>query len=476
MINKHGIYFWVIPSGLDLQELLEKYPPAFKKKKFKIDVFYYIIDLITARTYKSTSDQFGGYVNINSAYFRNFHHDYKEYLEYLKIHGIIDTDYYIPEEKSYGYCINLGTIDFECPFQEIPIKDNVIRAKIESDQFYKVLFSPGATNYSYLSKWFNPLLKIDAKRARKILEKLYADVEANKEKYKPKELTKARNKLLKNLSVIEELEAQHFYCDVDNNIGRFHSNLTNLKKELRSCITYDGQKLVNIDVRNSQPFLSTCLLEAKFWSNEHHGLNIYKIPTAMNIIAGYKIPKQDITIHGIQAYEHMDELKHSIKQYTMCVTFLLKSLNKDHMEYISFAKSSIFYKKVHKKIYPGESFDKRKVKSSFFQYIYSSNKQDYWEEKKLISKAFPSVTRLFKFLKQEDYVLLSHIMQRLESILIIEVVSRRIAAEKPNLPFYTVHDSIATIPSEVDYIKQVIKEEFNNYLGIVPKLGIERWD
>lgn len=475
MINKQGIYFWVIPSKLSISSLLEQHPPTFKRK-VKIDVFYHIIDLITARMYKSTSEQFWGFVDIHSDHFLRFHHDYKEYIEYLKIHRIIDTNYYIPDEKSYGYCINLGTIDFDCPFIEIPIKDKLLRAKIESDRYEKEIFSPGATSYSYLGKWFNPLLKIDAKKARKILVKMYHEVEANKENYKPKELTKAHNKLMKNLGVIEELEAQHFYCDLDNNIGRFHSNLTNLKKELRSCITYDGQKLVNIDVRNSQPFLSTCLLRADFWTYGHHGLNIYKMPSAMNIIAGYKVPKQDIKIHGIQSYEHIDELMDSIKQYTMSVTFMLKSLNKDHMEYISFAKSSIFYKKVHKKIYPGESFDKRKVKSSFFQYIYSSNEQDYWEEKKLISKAFPSVTRLFKFLKQEDYVLLSHIMQRLESILIIEVVARRIAAEKPNLPFYTVHDSIATIPSEVNYVKQVIKEEFNNYLGIVPKMGVERWD
>lgn len=475
MINKHGIYFWVIPSGLSIPALLEKHPPTFKKK-VKIDVFYHIIDLITARTYKSTSEQFKGFVSIHSDYFLSFHHDYKEYIEYLKIHDVIDTDYYIPEEKSYGYCINLGSIDFECPFQEIPIKDNVLRTKIESDQFYKEIFSPGATSYSYLCKWFNPSLKIDSKRARKILKKMYADVEENKEHYKPKEIIKAKNKLLKNLQVVEELEAQHFYCDLDNNIGRFHSNLTNLKKELRSCITYNGQKLVNIDVRNSQPFLSTCLLEAKFWSYRHHGLNIFKIPSAMNIIAGYVISKQDIKIQGIQAYQHLDELMDSIKQYTMSVTFLLKSLNKDRMEYISFAKSSKFYKKVFDKIYPGKPFDKGKVKSSFFQFIYSSNKQNYWEEKRLISAAFPTVTKVFKYLKKDDYVLLSHIMQRLESILIIEVVAKRIAAEKPNLPFYTVHDSIATIHSEVAYVKQVIKEEFNNYLGIIPKLGVERWD
>ncbi len=107
------------------------------------------------------------------------------------------------------------------------------------------------------------------------------------------------------------------------------------------------------------------------------------------------------------------------------------------MEYISFAKSSLFYKKVYRKIYPGKLFDKRKVMISLIQYIYFSNKQDYWDEKKLISKAFPSVKRLFEFLNKYYYVLLSQIMKRLESILIIDVVARRIAAEKPNLSFFT---------------------------------------
>lgn len=94
----------------------------------------------------------------------------------------------------------------------------------------------------------------------------------------------------------------------------------------------------------------------------------------------------------------------------------------------------------------------------------------------MISEAFPVATELFEFIKEKDYVLLSHIMQRLESILMIEVISRRIAAEKPNLPLFTVHDSIATIPAEVDYVKKVIKEEFKRYLDIVPKLGLEKWD
>jgi hypothetical protein len=145
------------------------------------------------------------------------------------------------------------------------------------------------------------------------------------------------------------------------------------------------------------------------------------------------------------------------------------------MEYISFCFSSKFYKKVWDKVFPGRQFDKPKAKKIFYQYIYSSNSGYQWEDKVSISQAFPTVSDFFHLLKHPDYVLLSHIMQRLESIVMIEVVSRRIAAEKPGIPIFTIHDSIATLPEEVDYIKQVIKEEFKRYLDLNVKLGRENW-
>jgi hypothetical protein len=52
---------------------------------------------------------------------------------------------------------------------------------------------------------------------------------------------------------------------VDPNVHRFHSNLTCMKSIYRNLLTYDGQKLVSIDIKNSQPYLSTKLLDPKFW-------------------------------------------------------------------------------------------------------------------------------------------------------------------------------------------------------------------
>ena len=38
-----------------------------------------------------------------------------------------------------------------------------------------------------------------------------------------------------------------------------------MKKEIRNFITYQGERLVSIDIKNSQPFFSRVLLTASFW-------------------------------------------------------------------------------------------------------------------------------------------------------------------------------------------------------------------
>ncbi len=49
----------------------------------------------------------------------------------------------------------------------------------------------------------------------------------------------------KALRAVKKLANGAFYYNVDENIGRFHSNLTNIKKDLRKYISYNRERLVN---------------------------------------------------------------------------------------------------------------------------------------------------------------------------------------------------------------------------------------
>jgi hypothetical protein len=49
-----------------------------------------------------------------------------------------------------------------------------------------------------------------------------------------------------NIHNIERIKIQDFYMSVDENVHRFHSNLTCKKSIYRNLLTYAGQKLVSL--------------------------------------------------------------------------------------------------------------------------------------------------------------------------------------------------------------------------------------
>lgn len=49
--------------------------------------------------------------------------------------------------------------------------------------------------------------------------------------------------------------------------SRVHTNLTNLKREFRHFLKYDGNHLMELDIRNSQPLIATTLIK-KYWQRE----------------------------------------------------------------------------------------------------------------------------------------------------------------------------------------------------------------
>jgi len=60
-------------------------------------------------------------------------------------------------------------------------------------------------------------------------------------------------------SITRIMNGDIFYS-IDNTSKRFHSNVTNLDKELRPYLRINNERLVNADIKNSQPYLSTIIL------------------------------------------------------------------------------------------------------------------------------------------------------------------------------------------------------------------------
>ena len=62
------------------------------------------------------------------------------------------------------------------------------------------------------------------------------------------------------LMATDQIRDKHFWWKRDD-YGRFHSNLTNLKSELRHFLNIERERLVGVDINNSQPLCMGVLLK-----------------------------------------------------------------------------------------------------------------------------------------------------------------------------------------------------------------------
>ncbi len=448
---------WVIPGSIDMEGILKKSPPDFK---YKIDYFYYIIDTITEASDLEDLDNNAGFVNLEAKRLQAFNHNYGKYIEYL-LGKVIRRDGYIVGKKSFGYCISVKHA--EAGLQAIPIKDFIARKNLKQEYAEKKKSSGiKGKKYDYLTKWFNSQLKIDGEKARGKVEELFPPLTGairGTKKGKPSRTSKR----YKSLVAIEKFEKQQFYNSVDVNIGRFHSNIANIKKELRQFITYNGQQLVNVDIKNSQPLFSTILLTRGFYNNSSKTINIYNIPSVLPLINNTTNINKTITI---------------IDHYIMIVESSESINGKGFQKYIDLVNSDDFYRRMASIIAPNKPYDKAEMKTMMFMVFFSSNRfigQPQAHFKRLFKANFPEVYEVFVKLKRKNHAALSHVLQRIESTVIVERSAKRIGEEQPNLPIFTVHDSIATIKGNEEYVSQIIQEEIYDYAGVKAQIGFELW-
>lgn len=448
---------WEIPSSIDLAGFLKKHPPDFK---YKIDHFYFIIDYICKGMEREDLDGNRGFINLNAQKLQKANHSYKKYIDHLLKHRFLKTDMkYIVGKKSSGFMIN-GYLTHKSSLKQIDIKDLVCNKKqiAEAKEQQKEL-KEAAKIHPHLTQWFNEKLQIDVQGAEEKVEELFP-VQTGPIRGKRKGKASRLTKRYKAIQSIHKFANQEFYYGVDENVGRFHSNLTNIKRELRHYITYDGQKLVNVDIKSAQPLFSTLLLDEAFWNKKGELLSINHFPSIIQLLSissSYSISSTII----------------------MLVKTLQRIDNKLFNQYLSFVHSGEFYKKISELFYPQAAFDKQKMKKMVYTVFFSSNKymgQVSAKPKRDFKAHFPEVYEIFRLIKKNNHRALAHILQRIESTIMIQHVAKRIAQEKPELPIFTIHDSIATIVGNEDYLVSVIQNEIAQLTGLKASLGTEYWD
>lgn len=248
------------------------------------------------------------------------------------------------------------------------------------------------------------------------------------------------------------IDQQIHSCIRDTTSQRMHTNITNMAKELRPYLRVDGQPLVNIDIKNSQPFLSTILLThpeklAPFAKTKQLAIILkeIKIPKTMDITLYVEL----VTTGGLYEYL-MDEF--SKEDFTLT---------------------------------------RQETKKQVLRTLYAKN----WKPKNPINRRareifidrFPNVHKVFSRIRgrvksenKKDEKLVTYrrfsiLLQTIESHLVLDVIMKKIYKELPGVFAMTIHDSILTVnrPEIVHSIRGIMEAELKNFVGYSPQLEVE---
>ena len=274
-------------------------------------------------------------------------------------------------------------------------------------------------------------LKLDSKKAGQFAFELKNyriaqgeeswDWNRNKGRYKNPQNQYAA--IMENINSISGIN-NDYRVHIDDHVHRLHSVLTNMQKEFRNFLTYNGQELVSIDIKNSQPYLSCVLFNPAFWSeNSTLDLNLNKLP--QNIIDSIRFvpPKAGAISINIALNRFFGNLEgHEFDIYKSIVS--IGRMYETIMQWIKDEK--------------GITIDRHTAKTIIFRLFFSPNRTNPEDENHWLmlyfKEKFPQVVELFKIIKKQYQGLdekkqhgrLACLLQSIESEIVLNRCCKRI--------------------------------------------------
>lgn len=465
-----------IPSNFDADSIIPNGYKIAKKNKLR-DGIHYFLDLLFPKPLerkKRKQLEETGFISLRADILKRIiGPEYVQIIALLTNEGVIKVNqHFILGQKTRGYQIE-DAYFIETRKVEITNKGINKRYKNYKDE-EREKQTAGLNIIPYITKWLNKsFISIDLTSAHDFIEsyrllmlKNLAETEFSSEVKK----TEARYRII-NRTYYQKYVVKMISDGVINGTrdaaGRLYTPFVNLKKELRSCVEINGQKIGSIDIKSSQPYLFLKLLDTQFWKTlPTDKITLHNISKKMyHKINGNNLRRNIITLlnnHENQYGRGLQELPfkkiHWEADFYEHVRGLVQRSTTDVKTLKSFADRSVTKKSVMLILYD----------------IYNNKSTPYYTEFK---RHFPVETLLMDKIKEHPAKgLFPTILQAVEAKLILEHCCKKISEQYPNLPLLTVHDSVACDVTYLEPVKSIIESSIMDDVGFKPGLKIEQID
>jgi len=444
--------FFLIPENLNLVDDLTSMGCGRLLKHQ--DKFFDFIDVLYRQSHISNQNKNTKKITINKTFFPR-HRDYlrkrygqdsnKKWLGKIIIDTLLRLRYIESRNYSAGrfsYSYRLSNQMFSQDFRKVTATDSKFIKKIEKFKKDRMIY------------------KTDIEKA--VFDKLHELDLDFETAYDFVETIEDNNKYISYKIAASNFQDRHFFVETDRN-GRIHTNITNLPKVLRRFLSWEGERLIEIDISNAQPF----------FLNE--------------LLIDYSYNDQRI-LDSTRNFQNTDEFYTEIQNTTVqctdktnpnpCTSPYVVDFFDQH--YIEHTVSGSFYDMFQEHLNFSMSLDysRAQVKTVVMGIFNGDESRRYYDrwvgsEAKIFENLFSNTLNVIREWKVEDHKRLSNKLQRIEADLMIKGVFRRILQQNPHVPIYTIHDGLLTIPAHAVYVESVIRDECAKVFGIVPKIIIK---
>jgi hypothetical protein len=230
-------------------------------------------------------------------------------------------------------------------------------------------------------------------------------------------------------------DGEHYF--VRDPYGRCHTLITSLPKALRCCLSYEGQHLVGLDLKNSQPLFAG-LLARRYYRSRDSARRLCQV-----------------RFGGVRARDAADAYQPH------------PDVPADVEAYLEVCQGGGFYESF---MPPGADRDAFKVK--FFRDVFFGKNCVRSPVKDAFARTYPSMAAMLAALKHKDHARAAWLLQNLEARTFLHNVCGRVLRERPATVVLTVHDSVVTTLDAVGDVRGLVLDEFARY-GLAPRLTEE---
>lgn len=226
---------------------------------------------------------------------------------------------------------------------------------------------------------------------------------------------------------------RYLVCD---RFGRVHTPVTSLPRHLRCCLSVGGEPLAGLDLANSQPLVAGLLARRFCRSRSVRS----RMCGATFEGAGNPYCYKALADLG----DHPD-VPADVRAYLRCCA------------------AGTFYES-----FTPSGGDRDRVKRGFMSVLMGPNRYR-GPVKAAFAARYPTVAGMLRDLKRKEHARAAWLLQNLEATVFIHAVCGRLMDRRPDLPVFTVHDCLFTVPGGLASVRAAVLEEFGQ-LGVVPTL------